>query len=76
MVRMTNRIRSLSWKTWRKARLTGLHLAEKALTPNSTGSIAIIDAYASQETLARAESSAQITRITDIMLLRRAQILQ
>lgn len=72
---MTNRI-SLSWKTWRKARLTGLHLAEKDLTPNSAGAIAIIDAYASQETLARAESSAQITRITDIMLLRRAQILQ
>jgi hypothetical protein len=76
VVRIMTRIRSLSWKTWRKARLTGLQLAERDLTPNSAGAIAIISAYSSQETLGRAAPSYQITRFTDIMLLRRAQILQ
>jgi len=76
VVRIMIRIRSLSRKTWRKVRLTGFHFTEKNLTPNSTGAIAIIGAYGSQETLGRVESSVQITKITDMMMLRRAQIMQ
>jgi hypothetical protein len=73
---MVFRVRSgLGLKSWRRGKLA-VNVTEKAFPLGATGSITVMVAYTPQEITGKAQASAQISGITDMILLRRAQMLQ
>ena len=76
MFRMVFRVRSgLDLKSWERGKLA-VNAAEKASSLGATGSMTVMVAYTPQEITDKAQASAQISGITDMILLRRAQMLQ
>jgi hypothetical protein len=74
---MVFRVRSgLGLKSWGRGKLA-VNVTEKASPLGAIGSIAVIAAaYTPQEITGKAQASAQISGISDMVLLRRAQMLQ
>jgi len=73
---MVFRVRSgLGLKSWGRGKLAG-NGTEKASPLGAIGSIIVIVAYTPQEITGKAQASAQISGISDMVLLRRAQMLQ
>jgi len=65
----------LGLKSWGRGKLA-VNVTEKASPLGNIGSIAVMAAYIPHEITGRAQPSAQISGITDTILLRRAQMLQ
>lgn len=73
---MVFRVRSgLGLKSWGRGKLA-VNVTEKAFPIGATRSIIVIAAYTPQEITGKVQASAQISGITDMILLRRAQMLQ
>ncbi len=73
---MVFRVRSgLGLKSWGREKLA-VNVTERAFQIGVTRSIIVIAAYTPREITGKAQASAQISGIIDMMLLRRAQILQ
>ena len=73
---MIFRVRSGLGLKSRGRRKLAVNVTGKASPSGNLGSTAVITAYAPQETTDRAQPSAQISGITDTILLRSAQMLQ
>jgi len=74
--RIVFRVRSgLGLKSWGRGKLA-VNVTEKASPLGAIGSTIVIVAYTPQEITGKAQASAQISGITDMVLLRRAQMLQ
>ena len=72
---MVFRVRSgLGLKSWRRGKLA-INVIEKAFPLGAIEAITVI-AYTPQEITGKAKASAQISGITNMILLRRAQMLQ
>lgn len=73
---MVFRVRSgLDLKSWGRGKLA-VNVTEKTSPLGAIGSIIVIAAYTPQEITGKSQASAQISGITDMVLLRRAQMLQ
>jgi hypothetical protein len=73
---MVFRVRSgLGLKSWGRGKLA-VNVTEKAFPIGATRSTIVIAAYTPQEITGKAQASAQISGIADMILLRRAQMLQ
>ena len=73
---MVFRVRNgLGLKSWGRGKLA-VNVTEKKSPLGAIGSITVIAAYTPQEITGKAQASAQISGITDMILLRRAQMLQ
>ncbi len=73
---MVFRVRSgLGLKSWEREKLA-VNVTEKASPLGATESIIVMVAYTPREITGKAQASGQISRITDMILLRRAQMLQ
>ena len=73
---MVFRVRSgLGLKSWRRGKLA-VNGTEKVSPLATIGSMIEIAAYTPQEITGKAQASAQISGVTDMILLRRAQMLQ
>jgi len=73
---MVFRVRSgLGLKSWERGKLA-VNATEKASPLGDAGSMTVMVAYTPQEITDKAQASAQISGITDMILLRRAQMLQ
>ena len=73
---MVFRARSgLGLKSWGRGKLAG-NVTEKASPLAAMESTIAVVAYTPQEITGKAQASAQISGITDMILLRRAQMLQ
>jgi hypothetical protein len=65
----------LGLKSWRRGKLA-VNVTEKTSPLGDTGSTIVIVAYTPQEITGKTQTSAQISGIADMALLRRAQMLQ
>ena len=73
---MVFRVRSgLGLKSWGRGKLA-VNVTEKASPLGAIGSIVVMVAYTSQEITDMTQTSAQISGVIDMVLLRRAQMLQ
>ena len=76
MFRMVFCVRSgLGLKSWGRGKLA-VNVTEKACPLAAIGSTTAIVAYTPEEITGKVQASAQISGITDMILLRRAQMLQ
>lgn len=73
---MVFRVRScLGLKSWGRGKLA-VNVTEKPFPIGATTSTIVIAAYTPPEITGKAQAGSQISGITDMMLLRRAQMLQ